>query len=296
MAGKGLGKGLGTGLGALFGEDAFEENPKQKEYLPISKIEPRQDQPRSDFDEKALAELAGSLTEHGMIQPITVRELDSGYYQIVAGERRWRAARLAGLKEVPVRVLEADDKKAMEIAMVENLQREDLNPVEEAKGYRTLMREYGMTQEAVASVVGKSRPVVANALRLLALPEKVLSLLEEGKLTLSHARVILEADGDDVREKVAIAAAEKELTVRQTSSLIKKMEADEYEKPKKSGIQVDYVAEVEKELSKKLSRKVKIVYGRKKGRIEIEYYGSDDFENICSAIKSMEIQSGGNEN
>ena len=186
------GKGLGTGLGALFGDAAMEEPTNEGTFLPLSKIEPRQDQPRSSFDEETLTELSASIREHGVIQPLTVRKLDGGYYQIIAGERRWRAARLAGLFEVPVRIIEADDKKAMVLAMVENLQREDLNPIEEAAGYRYLMNEYGFTQEAVAASVGKSRPVVANALRLLTLPESAQKLVEEGKLSHSLARTVLE--------------------------------------------------------------------------------------------------------
>lgn len=283
------GKGLGAGLGALFGEDTFAESG-QPETLPISRIEPKQDQPRSYFDEASLSELSSSIAEHGIIQPITVRKLDGGYYQIIAGERRWRAARMAGLREVPVRIIEADDKKTMELSLVENLQREDLNPVEEALGYRTLMQEYGMTQEAAANVVGKSRPVIANALRLLALPEKVLDMLRDGKISVSHARLLLEIDGDISREKAAEEIIEKSLTVRQTEALVKKLKSGK--KPKKEKPEgVDYMAEVEKDLTKSLGRKVKVVSGKRKGRIEIEYYGSDDFEVIREAL--MAIKAGG---
>ena len=283
------GKGLGAGLGALFGEDTFAESG-QPETLPISRIEPKQDQPRSYFDEASLAELSSSIAEHGIIQPITVRKLDGGYYQIIAGERRWRAARMAGLREVPVRIIEADDKKTMELSLVENLQREDLNPVEEALGYRTLMQEYSMTQEGAANVVGKSRPVIANALRLLALPEKVLDMLRDGKISVSHARLLLELDGDAVREKAAEEIIEKSLTVRQTEALIKKIKSGK--KPKKEKPEgVDYMAEVEKDLTKSLGRKVKVVSGKRKGRIEIEYYGNDDFEVIREAL--MAIKAGG---
>ena len=286
------GKGLGAGLGALFGEDTFAESG-QPETLPISRIEPKQDQPRSYFDEASLAELSSSIAEHGIIQPITVRKLDGGYYQIIAGERRWRAARMAGLREVPVRIIEADDKKTMELSLVENLQREDLNPVEEALGYRTLMQEYSMTQEGAANVVGKSRPVIANALRLLALPEKVLDMLRDGKISVSHARLLLELDGDTVREKAAEEIIEKSLTVRQTEALIKKIKSGK--KPKKEKPEgVDYMAEVEKDLTKSLGRKVKVVSGKRKGRIEIEYYGNDDFEVIREAL--MALKAGGKKN
>ena len=286
------GKGLGAGLGALFGEDTFTESG-QPETLPISRIEPKQDQPRSYFDEASLAELSSSIAEHGIIQPITVRKLDGGYYQIIAGERRWRAARMAGLREVPVRIIEADDKKTMELSLVENLQREDLNPVEEALGYRTLMQEYSMTQEGAANVVGKSRPVIANALRLLSLSEKVLDMLRDGMISVSHARLLLEVEGDQAREKVADEIVEKSLTVRQTEALIKKMKSGGKTKAKKPE-GVDYVAEVEKDLTKAMGRKVKVVSGKRKGRIEIEYYGSDDFEVIREALMTLNTGNGGN--
>ncbi|MBR2731431.1 MAG: ParB/RepB/Spo0J family partition protein, partial [Clostridia bacterium] len=187
MAKKG---GLGSGLGALFGDNEPPRQENKEQTLPISRVEPRADQPRRRFDDAALEELTESIRQHGLIQPITVRSLDSGYYQIIAGERRWRAARAAGLREVPVRIIEADDRKAMELALVENLQREDLNPIEEAKGYRTLMQEYGLTQEDAAAAVGKSRPAVANALRLLSLPEPALGLVEDGTLSAGHARAL----------------------------------------------------------------------------------------------------------
>ena len=183
-------KGLGTGLNALFGE-AERESSEEVLSLPISRVEPREAQPRTNFDEAALQELAESISEYGVIQPITVRKLDSGYYQIIAGERRWRAARLAGLKEVPVRVVEADDKLATEMALVENLQREDLNPVEEALGYRTLLDVYGLTQDEAARRVGKSRPTVTNALRLLTLAPEVQQFIEQGLLSAGHARALV---------------------------------------------------------------------------------------------------------
>jgi len=285
------GKGLGAGLGALFGEEMIEQTGRS-ETLPISRIEPKQDQPRSCFDEASLAELAESIAEHGVIQPLTVRKLDNGYYQIIAGERRWRASRMAGLKEIPVRIVEADDKKAMELALVENLQREDLNPVEEARGYRRLMDEFGLTQENTASVVGKSRPVIANAIRLLALPESVLEEIENGRLSLSHARLLLELDGDTLREKAAREIISRALTVRQTETLVKKLIKGENIEPKKT-VGVDYIAEVEKDLTEYLGRRVKIVNGRKKGRLEIEYYGSDDFEELREALMGLKHRSGG---
>lgn len=183
-------KGLGTGLGVLFGADEFDDEAEQL-TLPISKVEPRSEQPREYFDQEALEALADSIRQYGLIQPITVRKLDSGYYQIIAGERRWRASRLAGLTEVPVRVIEADDRRTAELALVENLQREDLNPIEEAKGYKLLIEEYGLTQEDAARSVGRSRPAVTNAMRLLMLTPPVMEMVEKGKLSAGHARAIL---------------------------------------------------------------------------------------------------------
>ncbi len=273
-------KGLGAGLGALFG-DAAEETGGL--FLPISRIEPRRGQPRTVFDEAALAELADSIREHGVIQPITVRELSGGYYQIISGERRWRASRMAGLSEIPARIIEADDKRAMEMALVENLQREDLNPAEEARGYRTLMREYGMTQEEAAKRVGKSRPVVANALRLLTLPDEALTLLEEGTLAPSAARAVLEAPEED-RLALAEKAAAEGLTVREIEALIKKSapRAKKAKKPAPDG--VDYMAVAQDELTRALGRRVKIVSGARKSRIEIEFTDEDDFNAVYDRL------------
>ena len=217
-------KGLGKGLGALLG-DSFEEPMEASAYrtLPIYKVEPNPDQPRRDFDDEELQALADSISVHGVIQPLTVRELPSGYYQIIAGERRWRAARMANLGEVPVVVIEADDKKAMELALIENLQRQDLNPVEEALGYQALINEYGLTQEETANQVGKSRPAVANSLRLLSLTPEVLEKLKAGQLTAGHARAILSLKS----EKKQLEAAQKiialALSVRQAETLCKNM-------------------------------------------------------------------------
>ena len=198
-------KALGSGLGALFGS----EQPLAPEKLPISKVEPRSGQPRTRFDEPALQELADSIAQHGLLQPITVRKLDSGYYQIIAGERRWRAARLAGLKEVPVRIVEADDRKAQELALVENLQREDLNPMEEARGFKALMEDFGLTQEAVSQSVGKSRPAVANSLRLLTLQQPIADMLEKGELTTGHARALLSVEPAALQLQAAKQVVEK---------------------------------------------------------------------------------------
>lgn len=280
-------KGLGKGLSALLGDFAEETTEKSAyQQLPIHKVEPNAGQPRQDFDEEALAELAESIREHGVIQPLTVRALPSGYYQIIAGERRWRAARIAGLDTVPAVVIEADDKKAMELALIENLQRQDLNPVEEALGYRSLMEDYGMTQEEASRRVGKSRPAVANALRLLALPEKVLNMLREGKLTPGHARAILSLK----TEKLQLTAAQKitllDLSVRQAEQLCKTLGKEKKLVPEQP-LAVDYVAECEKQLSKRLGRGVKIINGKRKGRFELEFYGQEDLQVLLDALMKI---------
>ena len=255
-------KGLGKGLGAIF-EGFDEATPSANspyQMLPLHKVEPNPDQPRQDFDEEALQQLADSIAVHGGIQPLTVRQLPSGYYQIIAGERRWRASRLAGLYEVPAVVIEADDKKATELALIENLQRSDLNPVEEALGYQTLMSDYGMTQEETAKSVGKSRPAVANALRLLQLCPEVLEMLRSGKLTAGHARAVLTLNTAKKQNSAAQKIAALGLTVRQAELLCKNMTKEPVEEPE-TPLRVDYVAECEKQLSKHLGRGVKIVNG-----------------------------------
>ena len=223
-----------------------------------------------------------------MRQPLTVRELENGYFQIIAGERRWRAARAAGLTEVPVRIIEADDKRAMELALVENLQREDLNPIEEARGYRTLMEEYGLTQEETSAAVGKSRPAVANALRLLSLSAPVLAMVEGGKLSAGHARAITSLSGEALQLEAAQAILDRHLSVRQAEALAARLSkaAPEEETPADSQrVVVDYVREVERELENALGRKVKLVDGKKKGRLEIEFYGAEDREKLIENLK-----------
>lgn len=281
-------KGLGKGLSALlsdFDEEVKENGPYQ--MLPIHKVEPNRAQPRQDFDEEELQALSESISTHGIIQPLTVREQSSGYYQIIAGERRWRAARMAGLKEIPAVVIEADDKKAMELALIENLQRQDLNAVEEALGYQTLMTEFGLTQEETAQRVGKSRPAVANALRLLNLPKEILEKIREGALSAGHARAVLSLKS----EKKQLEAAQKIITlglsVRQAELLCKNMSKEPAPK-KEITLAVDYVAECEKSLSKHLGRGVKIVNGKRKGRFELEFYGQDDLQVLLDAL--MKIQ------
>ena len=277
--------GLGRGLGALLGDDVLKAESTGSLYLPISQVESCSSQPRKHIDEASLEELADSIREHGIIQPLTVRKLASGYYQIIAGERRWRAARLAGLQEVPVIVMEADDRKAAELAMIENLQREDLNPIEEAAGFQSLMETYHMTQEEAASRVGKSRSAVANALRLLSLTPPVAKLVEEGKLSAGHARALLPLS-PALQENAAGAVISGGLSVRQTEALAKRLSLEKPEKaPAPKGI--DYAAEAQKELSSKLGRGVRIVTGRKKGRIELEYYGIDDLNDLLEALAML---------
>ena len=281
-------KGLGKGLGALLGD--FSEEPLEKsayQLLPIYKVEPNPDQPRHDFDEEELQALADSIAVHGVIQPLTVRELPSGYYQIIAGERRWRAARMANLSEVPAVVIEADDRKAMELALIENLQRQDLNPVEEALGYQSLMEEYGLTQEEAAGRVGKSRPAVANALRLLSLCPEVLEKVKSGELTAGHARAVLQLKSEKKQQEAAQKIIALGLSGRQAELLCKNMSKEPAPK-KEETFAVDYVAECEKSLSKHLGRGVKIINGKRKGKFELEFYGQEDLQNLLDALMKLE--------
>ena len=283
-------KGLGKGLAALLGDDVMDSGEEKNSlFLPISQVESCASQPRKQFDADALADLADSIREHGIIQPLTVRKLQSGYYQIIAGERRWRAARMAGLSEVPAIVIEADDRKAMELAMIENLQREDLNPIEEAEGYQMLISQYNMTQEETAQRVGKSRSAVTNALRLLHLCPSVRAMVEDGRLSNGHARTLLPL-APEAQKKAAATVIKNDLSVRQTELLVKKLTAQPKEKPQKSGISVDYAEEAARELSSRLGRGCKIVSGRKKGRIELEYYGVDDLNDLIDALYTLKKQ------
>ena len=280
-------KGLGTGLGVLFGADEFDDESEQL-TLPISKVEPRSEQPREYFDQEALEALADSIRQYGLIQPITVRKLDSGYYQIIAGERRWRASRLAGLTEVPVRVIEADDRRTAELALVENLQREDLNPIEEAKGYKLLIEEYGLTQEDAARSVGRSRPAVTNAMRLLMLTPPVMEMVEKGKLSAGHARAILSVSEPSKQLAAANEIIKKNYSVRKAEQLAARIAREPRQAPEESGeISVDYAAEISNELSKKLGRKVKLIDGKRNGKIEIEFYGADDREALIEKLLKL---------
>ena len=277
-------KGLGKGLGALLGDfdEEIRENTPYK-LLPIHKIEPNRNQPRQDFDEEELQALAESLSTHGVLQPLTVRELNSGYYQIIAGERRWRAARMVGLAEIPVVVIEADDRKAMELALIENLQRQDLNPVEEALGYHSLMQDFGLTQEDTAKQVGKSRPAVANAQRLLNLPDAVLEKLRDGAISAGHARALLSVKSEKQQLQTMQKVIALDLSVRQTELLCKNL-AKKPASAKPVTFAVDYVSECEKQLSKHLGRGVKIINGKRKGRFELEFYGEEDLQVLLDAL------------
>ena len=286
-----LERGLGKGLGALLGDAALQAQEGGSLSLPISQVEPGLKQPRKRFDDEGLQDLADSIRIHGVIQPLTVRRLSSGYYQIIAGERRWRAAKLAGLTEIPAVIIEADDRKVMELGLIENLQREDLNPIEEANGFKVLMEEYGLTQEEVARQVGKSRPAVANALRLLALPDAVHLLLEEGKLSAGHARAILAAPTGELQKKLAQKVIAEELSVRQTEALAKRLakEAQEIteDRPAKEDPLQIYREAAAKELSAHLGRKVTISMGARRGKVELEVYNDEDLTALLDYLGRM---------
>lgn len=282
-------RGLGSGLDALFGE-LEKDAPEEVLTLPIARVEPKKDQPRSQFDELALEELAASIREYGVIQPVTVRLLPSGFYQIIAGERRWRAARIAGLTEIPVRVIEADDRLATELALVENLQREDLNPVEEALGYRRLMDDYGLNQEQAAARVGKSRPAVANALRLLSLCPEVLELIEDDMLSAGHARALIPVQPDTLQIDAAQTVIAKGLSVRKTEELARQLMRAPKPEAAEKALRVDYLGEVGKKLERSLGRRVSLTESGKRGKITLEYYGSEDRELLIEALEALKIQ------
>lgn len=276
---------LGRGLDALLGDTSLQAQTGGSVSLPIAQVEPGLNQPRKHFDEESLADLAQSIGQHGILQPLTVRRLASGYYQIIAGERRWRAARMAGLEEVPAIIIEADDRKVMELGLIENLQREDLNPAEEARGYQTLMEEYGLTQEQVAERMGKSRPAVTNTLRLLALPEDLLQLVEEGTLSAGHARAILGAPTQALQREAAKHVVERGLSVRQTEALVKALQKQQEQRQKTDRDEIAlYLGELEKSLSGRLGRKVTISHHGKKGKVQLEYYSNEDLEALLALL------------
>lgn len=285
-------RGLGTGLGVLFGENELEEEDSGLLFLPVSKIEAKCDQPRTYFDEEALQALADSIKLHGIIQPITVRAMPTGYYQIIAGERRWRASRLAGLEEIPARIIEVDDRKAAELALVENLQREDLNPVEEAQGYKTLIEDYGLTQDEAAKSVGKSRPAITNALRILSLTPDVLKMVETREISAGHAKVLVSIADSSVQLDAAKDVVSKNLSVRKTEQLVSRLskqsdEPSSKEEEKDCSKTIDYSSEISAELTKMLGRKVKLTDGSKIGKIEMEFYGPEDRESLIACLKKI---------
>ena len=285
---------LGRGLDALLGDSSLHTKEGGSVTLPISQVEPGLNQPRKHFDEEALAELAESIRQHGVLQPLTVRRLSSGYYQIIAGERRWRAARMAGLSEVPALIIEADDRKVMEIGLIENLQREDLNPMEEAAGYRTLIQEYGLTQEEAAHRVSKSRPAVANAMRLLSLPQEVQWLIEQGNLSAGHGRALLSLPGAESQIAFAEEIMGKKYSVRETEERIRRLtqETETPAKEKPAHPHAIYFKDAEKKLTDRLSRRVTITQGKKKGKIALEYYDQDDLNALMKALESLNIGRG----
>ena len=284
--------GLGRGLNALLGDPELSAQGDGAVSLPISQVEPGLNQPRKRFDQEALDDLTDSIRVHGIIQPLTVRRLASGYYQIIAGERRWRAAKAAGLTEVPVVIIEADDRKVMELGLIENLQREDLNPAEEARGYQVLMEEYGLTQEQVAQQMGKSRPAITNTLRLLALPDDLMAMVESGALSAGHARAILGAPTAALQREAARQVVERQLSVRQTEALVRALQKPQRE-PKKSDPDLGlYLGELEKDLTGRLGRKVTISHRGKKGKIELEYYGDQDLEALLSLLQALRREGG----
>ena len=275
--------GLGKGLDAIFAENGTEESNRSAEELKLSDLEPNRGQPRKDFDDETLAELADSISQHGILQPLLVRPIFGGGYQIVAGERRWRAARMAGLTTVPAIIRELDDEQVMEIALIENLQREDLSPLEEAMGYQSLMDSYDMTQEEVAKIVGKSRSAVANVLRLLKLPKEVQSLIRSGQVSAGHGRALLSFPDDAEKIAVAKRVIEEDLSVREVERLAQKAN----EVPKKKDVKprgIPYFNEVELSLHDYLGRKVRVNGDEKKGTLQIEFYGLEDLSELIRKL------------
>ncbi len=285
MAAKNKG-GLGRGLDALFDDNSMEDASKSAVKLKITEIEPNREQPRKSFDDEALRELADSISVHGVLQPLLVRPLPDGGYRLVAGERRWRASRMAGLTEVPVVIREMSDSEEMELALVENLQREDLNPIEEAQGLALLMETYGLTQEQAAKRVGKSRPAVANSMRLLALPQDVLALVERGELSAGHARTILALENDEQIIALANEIIKKKLSVRETERTVKALLKGDVKREKRVKKRDTYYDEVELAVSQSLGRKAKVFLSSgNKGTLEIEFFGKEDLSKLMQLFK-----------
>jgi len=280
-------KGLGKGMGAILVDATIDPSPSDFEYLPLHRIEPNKDQPRKRFEQEHIDELTESIREHGLLSPLMVRAVDGGFYQIIAGERRWRAAREAGLVEVPARVVVADDKRTLELALVENIQREDLSPIEEARSYKALMESFDMTQEEVALRVSKSRPSVANAIRLLSLPDELTELVLRSELSAGSARALLGLKDEAMMKEAARQAVKEGMSVREVETLVRRLERERKEQPaepKKQGLQVDYMLEAKNKLTKALGRKVNVKQAKGKGKIEIEYYDLDDFNVLFEEL------------
>lgn len=275
--------GLGSGLDSLFSDNTTEVQVKKT--LRITEIEPNREQPRKNFSDEAITALAESIRDHGMLQPILVRPMEDGSYRIVAGERRWRAARMLGLDEVPVNIKEMTDTEAAQLALIENLQRENLNPVEEAMGFKELIEKYGMTQDAVAKTIGRSRSSVSNSMRILALPDRILNMVEDGELSLGHAKALLSFENEDLMIATAVKAANGGLTVRQVERASQKSLENEDEQSEKSNRRIDnYFVEVELSLKEALGRKVKVDYGKNKGALTLEFYDKDDLAAIVKRL------------
>ncbi|MBQ1352964.1 MAG: ParB/RepB/Spo0J family partition protein [Firmicutes bacterium] len=284
---------LGKGLDALLGDTALLSQNGGSVSLPISQVEPGLNQPRKHFDEEALADLSESIRQHGILQPLTVRRLASGYYQIIAGERRWRAARMAGLSEVPAMIVEADDRKVMELGLIENLQREDLNPMEEAMGYQSLIKDYGLTQEEVSLRVSKSRPTVANAMRLLQLPQEVQWLIEQGSISAGHGRAMLPLANPEIEIAMAEEVMRKNLSVREVEERVRRMRNEDIpdgsirkEPDQQAQSEAMYYRDVELRLTQDFGRKVTITPGRKHGKLTLEYYDLDDLNALLSTLNA----------
>jgi len=282
-------KGLGKGLGALFGDDAIDSVARDFEYIPLQRIEPMQDQPRSLFEEEKINELADSIRDRGVLTPLIVRSLEGGYYQIIAGERRWRAAREAGVSEIPVRTIIASDKEALEIALIENLQREDLTPIEEARGYRLLMERNNMTQEDVAKAVRKSRPAVANSLRLLSLPTELMVLVESNELSAGSARALLALKSEERMLEAAKMIVSNDMSVREVEALVRKLNKEKAERTKQMVSEVNYLLEAQNALTAAMGRRVIIKQSKGKGKIEMEYYDQEDFNVLYDALLANDM-------
>lgn len=275
-------RGLGKGLDALFdNSQSFEEAKKDLREIKTNLIEPNRAQPRKQFDEEQLKKLSDSIKEHGILQPIIVVPEKNGFYKIIAGERRWRAAKLCGLQTVPVIIKDYEDREAAEVAMIENLQREDLNPIEEAQGYKNLIEKHGMTQEKVGELLGKSRSAIANSIRILSLPPNIIKMVSDGVLSEGHARTLLAVESDTAKQELAEKIISDKLSVRELETIVNGTE-------KKNGVKQSKkknppeITDLEETLSQKTGTRVKIVYGKRKGRLEIEYYNNDDLERILS--------------